>query len=409
MTVGIPEPSSPLWAAVKAIDDTWPPDDEVVALDLGGAWGRGANTMVLGAGTAGRAGADAVASWQDIVGDAFGGRVDEFTRSASDLDQSMRGLATRAGHYGREVESAKTTITSAVAANEQTYALLGNPLLGPLGPALRNVFAATIATELRGMIDAKAAGLRANPTGAPAQQPPDERNPVAGFLGDLLRAAGDSDVNRARAVGEAIDDGIDAIGTGAGNLLRLLGATDAGDFVERQADGLGDTAAENWLESGATSRNFGYDLAQAIDGTDQPRTVFISRERYPEAAAHIDDAQNGTIWTGFDKAPGQPKESVLTVQREGVDGRREAATSVVPPRSDYDRDEYPPAVAKEGGAGSSVRYIDPGDNRGAGASQGNQLSGKTKSLERQLDGTGLVVVGDGKADDGDLFRVETFG
>ncbi|NKE61191.1 hypothetical protein FXN61_32225 [Lentzea sp. PSKA42] len=411
--MGIPEPSSPLWTAVKAIDNTWPPDDEVVAINLGGAWGRGADTMVLGARATGNAGADAVASWQDTAGGMFGQRVDGFTRAVSRLDLSMRDLATRAEHYGREVESTKTTITSTIAANENTYALLGNPLLGALGPALQNAFATMVAGELRSMVDAKAAALRADPIGAQAQQPPAEqpaeRDPVAGFIGDVLRDIGDGDVNRARAIGEFADDTIDNLGTGAGDLLRAVGATGAGDAVARAADGLGDTAAENWLEAGATSRNLGYDLAQGIDGTDRPRTVFISHERYPEAAAHIDDAQNGKIWTGFESQSGQePKDSVLTVQREGVDERRDAATSVVPPRSDYDRDEYPPAVAKEGGEGSSVRYIDPSDNRGAGASQGNQLNGKTKSLQRQLDGTGLTVVGDGKADDGDLFRVETY-
>jgi hypothetical protein len=407
--MGIPEPGGPLWTAVKAIDDPWPPDDEVVARDLGAALGRGADAMTQGARQTGRAGADAVASWRDTAGDKFGGRVDEFTRSASQVDQSMRNVATRAEHYGRELESAKTGIASTIAANEGTHAQLGNPLLGPVGPMLQKAYAAKVAAELRAMIDAKAAGLQG--TGAPAQPPagpPDQRNPVAAFLGDTLRSLGDGDVQRARAIGETVDDGIDALGTGVGEVLRAVGATGAGDTVERAADGLGDTAAENWLETGATSRNLGYDLAQGIDGTDQPRTVYISHERYPEAAAHIDDAQGGTIWKGFESAPGEPKDSVLTVERDDAQKRRDASTSVVPPRSDYDRDEYPPAVAKEGGEGSSVRYIDPGDNRGAGAAQGNQLNGRTRSIERQLDGTGLSVVGDGKADNGDLFRVETF-
>lgn len=391
----------------------WPPDDEVVALDLGAAWGRGADTMVTGARSTGTAGADAVGSWQDTVGGTFGGQVDGFTQSVSRLDGSMRDLATRAGHYGREVESAKTTITRTIAANEKTYALLGNPLLGALGPVLRDLFAGMVASDLRSMVDAKAAALRANPTGVPAQQPPagpppDERNPVAAFLADTLRDIGDGDVTRGRDYGDFVDDTIDNLGAGAGDVLRAIGATGLGDTVEQAADDLGDYAAENHLANGATSRNVAYNVAELIDGTDRPRTVFISRERFPEAAAHIDDAQGGTIWTGFESAPGQPKPSVLTVDRAGVDARRDAATSVVPPRSDYDRDEYPPAVASEGGEGSSVRYIDPGDNRGAGASQGNQLSGRTKSLERQLDGTGLEIVGVGKAHDGDQFRVETY-
>jgi hypothetical protein len=408
--MGVPEPNSPLWTEVKAVDDTWPPDDEVVARDLGAALGRGADAMAQGARQTGGAGADAVASWQDTAGEKFGGRVDEFTRSAGQVDQSLRGIAARAEQYGRELESAKTSITTTIAANERTHAQLANPMLGPVGPTLQKAYATKVATELRAMIDAKAAGLGGGP--APAQPPaeqPDHRNPVAAFVGDTLRALGDGDVQRARAIGETVDDGIDALGTGAGNVLRALGATDAGNAVEQGADGLGDTAAENLLQQGATSRNLGYDLAQGIDGTDQPRTVYISHERYPEAAAHIDDAQNGTIWKGFESAPGEPKDSVLTVEREHAQERREAATSVVPPlQPDYDRDEYPPAVAKEGGPGSSVQYIDPSDNRGAGATQGNQLNGKTGSIERQLDGTGLQVIGDGKAANGDLFRVETF-
>lgn len=401
--MGMAEPNSPLWTAVKSFDDPWPPDDEVVARELGAALGRGADAIAQGARATGRAGADAAASWRDAAGDEFGTRVDQFTRSASQADQSMRKVATHAERYGSELESAKTTITGAIAANEGTYAQLANPLLGLVGPMLQQAQARKIAGELRAMVDSKAAGLQGNPN-VPAQ-----RNPVAAFVADTLRSLGDGDVQRARAIGETVDDGIDALGSGAGNVLRALGATGTGDSVEKAADGLGDTAAENWLQTGASSRNVGYDLAQSIDGTDQPRTVYISHERYPEAAAHIDDAQNGTIWKGFESAPGEPKDSVLTVDRDGAQGRRDAATSVVPPlQPDYDRDEYPPAVAEEGGEGSSVRYIDPGDNRGAGASQGNQLNGKTGSIQRQLDGTGLEIVGDGRADNGDLFRVETF-
>lgn len=40
-----------------------------------------------------------------------------------------------------------------------------------------------------------------------------------------------------------------------------------------------------------------------------------------------------------------------------------------------DLDEYPPAMFQEGGAGSSVRPVSPGDKRGAGACIGNQCRG----------------------------------
>ena len=39
----------------------------------------------------------------------------------------------------------------------------------------------------------------------------------------------------------------------------------------------------------------------------------------------------------------------------------------------YDRDEYPPAESRQGGKGADVRHVPSADNRGAGASQGNQL------------------------------------
>lgn len=94
----------------------------------------------------------------------------------------------------------------------------------------------------------------------------------------------------------------------------------------------------------------------AVDGE-----IVIDGNKYPEAARHIDDAQ----------AAGQP--SVITVDRKGASERRRAATSGTPTVPGADRDEYPPAVAKEGGKGSSVRHIRPGDNRGAGGSMGRQL------------------------------------
>ena len=40
-----------------------------------------------------------------------------------------------------------------------------------------------------------------------------------------------------------------------------------------------------------------------------------------------------------------------------------------------DRDEYPPAMSKEGGEGSSVRRMEPSDNRGSGASISRKLRG----------------------------------
>jgi len=90
-------------------------------------------------------------------------------------------------------------------------------------------------------------------------------------------------------------------------------------------------------------------------------TITVSRGRFPESAAHIEEAQ----------AAGHPTGGV--VNRAGNTARRDQALSGTPTRSGFDRDEYPPAILNTGGTGASVRYVTPSDNRGAGASIGNQL------------------------------------
>ncbi|AHG86465.1 Large exoprotein involved in heme utilizationor adhesion [Bibersteinia trehalosi USDA-ARS-USMARC-190] len=89
-------------------------------------------------------------------------------------------------------------------------------------------------------------------------------------------------------------------------------------------------------------------------------TISISRAKYPETVSHIEDSIN------------QGKPSILTIDRKGAAQRRKDALQDIPPKTGYDRDEYPPAMFKEGGEGSSVRYISPKDNRGAGSCIGHQ-------------------------------------
>jgi RHS repeat-associated protein len=98
----------------------------------------------------------------------------------------------------------------------------------------------------------------------------------------------------------------------------------------------------------------------AARGAEQVVGVTVSRGRFPEAAKHIDDAI----------AAGKP--NVLTVDRAGASSRRRDALSGTSTKKGTDRDEFPPAMFKEGGQGSSVRHIDPKDNRGAGACIGAQ-------------------------------------
>ncbi|MCC6553655.1 MAG: hypothetical protein IT372_11630, partial [Polyangiaceae bacterium] len=104
---------------------------------------------------------------------------------------------------------------------------------------------------------------------------------------------------------------------------------------------------------------------QALGGrTGAAIDVRLPSSRYPEAAAHIRDAQ----------AAGKPSQ--LTIGQPGSAAARRAEALAGKERvPGKDLDEYPPAMFEEGGAGASVRPISPADNRGAGACIGNQCRG----------------------------------
>jgi hypothetical protein len=95
--------------------------------------------------------------------------------------------------------------------------------------------------------------------------------------------------------------------------------------------------------------------------TNEPKEVVIDGNKYPESAQHVEDAQKA----------GQP--SVLTVDRGGAKNNRKESLKGTNKVQGKDRDEYPPAVTKEGGKGASIRPITPSDNRGAGSSIGHQI------------------------------------
>jgi RHS repeat-associated protein len=101
-------------------------------------------------------------------------------------------------------------------------------------------------------------------------------------------------------------------------------------------------------------------MSKGSGGTKQ---VTVSQSRYPQTAAHIKDAQK------------QGKPTTLTIDRAGAAARRGESMKGTNRVPGMDRDEYPPAMFKEGGNGASVKHVAPGDNRGAGACIGAQCAG----------------------------------
>ena len=63
-------------------------------------------------------------------------------------------------------------------------------------------------------------------------------------------------------------------------------------------------------------------------------------------------------------AAGYP--DILTIHRADADANRSLALRKVDKVAGKHRDEYPPAMFREGGAGASVRVINPKHNQSAG-------------------------------------------
>ena len=89
--------------------------------------------------------------------------------------------------------------------------------------------------------------------------------------------------------------------------------------------------------------------------------VKLSKKKYPESAQHIEEAIK----------EGQPY--ILTLDRGDAPTRRKASLKGIDIVPGLDRDEYSPAMSKEGGAEASVKLINSSDNRGSGSIISSQL------------------------------------
>jgi hypothetical protein len=130
--------------------------------------------------------------------------------------------------------------------------------------------------------------------------------------------------------------------------------------MEREAEGQARNTAEHLRQPASTPTSTGAGAGASSGPSGQIRIIEIHRSEHPQTAAHIEAAQ----------CAGQP--ITLTIDRAGIAARRRQSLKGADKEPGQDRDEYPPAMFKEGGTGASVQSIDPKDNRGAGAIIGNQ-------------------------------------
>lgn len=109
---------------------------------------------------------------------------------------------------------------------------------------------------------------------------------------------------------------------------------------------------------------FGVAGSEAQEGCrTSPDAIIVNLDDTRTPAA-VDDVRRAV-------AAGQPW--LLHIDRPHEDVHRRTSLRGLPTRPGYDRDEYPPAVSAEGGAGAVVRLIPSGDNRSAGGKMGHVL------------------------------------
>ena len=182
--MGIPEPSSPLWAAVRALSNPWPPDDEVVAATLGQTWRETAGRMAEAVGRL-NASAQAVnGGWPDQAGATMYARL---TANAGDVDALQREMQRRgaaAETYAEELRITKSAITAHIAAMEPVFALAGNPLLAAAGPVSQDLVARAVAGQLNAMVAERAAGMAVDAVVEQLPAPPSDAELLANYQTD---------------------------------------------------------------------------------------------------------------------------------------------------------------------------------------------------------------------------------
>ncbi|MFJ1702154.1 hypothetical protein [Kitasatospora sp. NPDC088346] len=203
-------------------------------------------------------------------------------------------------------------------------------------------------------------------------------HPIAKALEDAAQRVGRTiSKDAAKAVSEMYEQA----GHGAKKVVQNL--KDADDAHAKHILDLADKIAKNGGETGegAKARLIAQHdartrIASAVGVRgDYDAELVVDHVKYPESADHIREAQRGQVWTGSTWVQGPAKPSVLTIDRPNAKKNRRASLRGIATRPPEERDEYPPAMFAEGGAGASVKYIDGPDNGGSGSVMGSALSG----------------------------------
>jgi hypothetical protein len=160
--------------------------------------------------------------------------------------------------------------------------------------------------------------------------------------------------------------------------LLLMLTVAAGDLSARHSVAGEARALLPEAEQGRDTRNINIRAAGAAECRRRRRPVRIrlSSRRWPHIADHIRDVQRTRRWPRvwhIDRRGADENREQSIEHWEQTRGRRFSEAE----RRGKDRDEVPPAIAREGGRWrgryADVRLVDSHENRSAGAYLGNRL------------------------------------
>lgn len=349
--------------------------------------------------------------WKGEAGEAFRQRFDReplrWIKAGESFQDAAKALNDYAGvlEWGQtqaaeaihEYETGQRATERAKAEHEQTPGSSPVPFHDP-GESRRQ-HAQDMLHRARQQVDN--AGYRAKSAVDAAKQDAPEKPTLLDDIGSALAGLGETLVdipgnlvhygmdgfgNFVDLVGTATAGVVDGAGKLAGGALDLVGLDEQGETVEQSTEAASDDLSATMDQAADNVREAADDVASTLGAEDPPaygvpspaeppQPVIVQSEKYPESAQHIEEAQSGNIFQGDRQRAGEPKSSDVTIDKENADINRREALRGIPSRGgDYlDRDEYPPAMFEEGGDGSSVKYIDASDNRGAGSSMNAQI------------------------------------
>lgn len=166
----IPEPSTPLWSAVRARYDSWPPDNEDIAGEL--AWElRDLHDTTSTGSERLRNNANVTRDhWRDEAGGVLSEKVAENAADWANSGSAAQQLASVAERYAADLTAVKQAIVATIGTNEREYELL---LLNE--PTMAGQFANEIADYLQNLIadqvtpESDADALKPPKNGTPAQ------------------------------------------------------------------------------------------------------------------------------------------------------------------------------------------------------------------------------------------------